>query len=178
MVGGASTRMGQPKGLLRSPDRAEPLLIRAVHVVESAGMRPVLVGEMSPYRSLNLGLPEIQDRPAGVGPIGGILGLLHCTAAPCIVWACDMPYVTAAMLRRLGEATPTAKVLCAHTDRWQPLLSRWCPSVAADVDAYVTQGGRSLRGALRHVQAEALPFADDLVRDWDCPSDVPVTPTT
>src|ERR1700738_620915 len=96
LAGGGSTRLGQDKALIEFDGK--PLLLRAVHVLESA-VRPVTV-VASRRKYADLGIQIIPDEWPGSGPLGGIVTALRHTAldAPSREWslilACDMPFVT------------------------------------------------------------------------------------
>ena len=76
-VGGRGERLGGvAKGLLKAPNAETTLIERALTELGAAlpDAEVVLVGEAAAYASL--GLRAIADAPAGVGPLGGLLGLL------------------------------------------------------------------------------------------------------
>ena len=93
---------GVAKGLLPAPDSGEPLVARLRHKAESLGLRCVLVGAAPAYAGL--GLEMIGDDPPGLGPLGGLRALLRAAAgAPVLALACDLPFVSRALLARLAS---------------------------------------------------------------------------
>lgn len=178
-VGGASLRMGgRPKGLLPAPDGSGAIAARLVRVCEAAGLRPVLVGRSAETERLLPGLERIADRPAGIGPIGGVAGLLAAAGAGGVVTlACDMPAVDEAMLRRLLATSSEVPLLAPRDEagRWQPFFARWDAARALPwLEAAIARGERSMQRLFdRH--ATALPLdaaAWRRLRDWDTPEDV------
>lgn len=123
-VGGQSSRMGSPKGLLPMPG-AEGVCVleHLLSTAERAQMFPVfLVGDASPYAALLSRLPHevtlLDDDPAGVGPLGGLAALLKACAqtdaAGVIAVACDMPFVQPPQIRALvgaGALEPSAAII-------------------------------------------------------------------
>jgi molybdopterin-guanine dinucleotide biosynthesis protein A len=131
-VGGQSSRMGgTPKGLLRAPHSTETLIARLARIARDAGLQPLLVGA-APLGELGATLPGILDHEPRLGPLSGLASLLdHAATEPCIAVACDMPHVSAALLRRLLLECPDAPVLAPRdpsTGKWQPLCARYHPS--------------------------------------------------
>ncbi len=177
-VGGGGTRMGGvAKGLLRGPDGL-PLVVRAARLLESVGCSVVLVGEHPAYREV--GLPMLPDvTKEGAGPLGGLVALLGAGAgdAPVLALACDMPHVSANLLRRLLEEAPGAAALAPRREgRWEPLCARYRPSAALALGKRrLAEGALALQGLLDALGATELPIsreeADELC-DWDSPEDI------
>lgn len=95
-AGGESRRMGQDKALL--PFLGKPLIARVLGRV-----RPIadelLVTTNRPENYAFLGLPLFSDRLPGRGALGGLYTALSIANRPLVgVVACDMPYVSAALL--------------------------------------------------------------------------------
>lgn len=177
-VGGASRRMGgAPKGLLPAADGSGALLQRIERLCRDAGLHPVLVGR-SP--AVEAALPHVEvldDRPAGIGPLGGLGALLHrARGGSAIMLACDLPALDAALLRRLAGSTSHA--LLAPRDpagRWQPFFSRWDADTALPwVEEAIAAGERSLQRLFdrRAAVLELRPDEWRALRDWDTPADV------
>jgi molybdopterin-guanine dinucleotide biosynthesis protein A len=175
-VGGAGTRMGGvAKGLLRTSD-GMTLVERLRGVLEGLGLKVVLVGASKPY--VGLGLEAIEDEPSGIGPLGGLVGLLRrAEDAPAIALACDMPFVSSALVARLLTASNGAPMVAPRRHgRWEPLCARYDPARVAPL-ALALIGARehSLQRLLRDGGAVELPIEDSeayQLRDWDTPDDV------
>jgi molybdopterin-guanine dinucleotide biosynthesis protein A len=137
--------------------------------------------EVGPGRS---SLASIREEPAGEGPLAAIVAGrrallergLPATAA-CIVVACDLPMLSAGVLRRLAEAPGEQSVLPIIDAVAQPLCARWS---ASDLDAAAVafkSGERSLR---RHPDRESATLLDEATwgsgasefRDADTPEDL------
>jgi molybdopterin-guanine dinucleotide biosynthesis protein A len=122
----------------------------------------------------------LADEPAGIGPIGGLRALLaYAGARPALVLACDLPYVSAALISRLAHAQSSAPVLAPRdpeTGKWQPLFARYdAPRVLPSLDAAITAGVRSFQTWLRGVHVEELVLLPDeraQLCDWDEPRDL------
>ena len=171
---------GAAKGLLPAPDSGEPLVLRLRRHAESLGLRCVLVGSAPAYAQL--GLPMLADDPAGIGPLGGLRALLVVAdPAPVLALACDLPYVSPALLRRLVEMMPAVAdhpfdvVAARRQDRWEPLCARY----EATVLPALTAGERSFQGLLRRLRVRELSLsAAEAVEltDWDSPDDLRAPP--
>ncbi|HEX6245854.1 MAG TPA: molybdenum cofactor guanylyltransferase [Polyangiales bacterium] len=179
-VGGRSSRMGGvPKGLLPAPDSGEPLVVRSVRIIRQAGHTPVLVGAADAYHAALPDLSRVADEPAGVGPLGGLNALLRAAGrASAIAIACDMPFVSSALLKRLAAYPSTAPVLAARNDagKWEPLCARYdAERVRPVLERALERGGRSFQGLLARVAVEVLELGEGertALLDWDTPEDV------
>ncbi len=174
-VGGASTRMGgQPKGLLRAPDGAS-IVQRWRALAATVGLPSVLVGDAGAYA--HLGIETVADERPGAGPLGGLVGLLRSRSEPqVVVVACDMPHVTAALLKRLAFAESSAAILAPLRDsRYEPLFARYDRARILPLAARQLAGGdRSLQKLLRDAGAQPFILSEDewpLLADWDRPAD-------
>lgn len=180
-VGGQSTRMGGfPKGNLRAPDSEQTLLERLLAQVRSAapGVPIVLVGQASAYAAL--GLAALDDRPTGVGPIGGLAALLEHAAglgaSHAIALACDLPRLSSALIGRLLSEQPQLAALAAQQESIRnPLIARYAVEPASlAVAAALAAGKRSLQAVLDQLQSGSLSVsASELAEldDWDSPAD-------
>lgn len=172
---------GVAKGLLPAPDGGAPLVTRLRQLAESLGLRCVLVGQAPAYGGL--GLPMLADDPPGIGPLGGLRALLGAAAgAPVLALACDLPYVSAALLKKLSVAPelevnqPPYDVRAARRqERWEPLCAWYAPSVLPALDRALAAGERSFQALLRRLHVHELPLsaaeAAELT-DWDAPGDI------
>ena len=93
-----------------------------------------------------------------LGPLGGLLALLaHAGERAAIAVACDMPFVSPELARRLAETRVAAPAVAARRDgRWEPFFARYdakvvLPTALAHADA--RRG--SLQALLDAVGAEA-----------------------
>ncbi len=187
-VGGQSRRMGGfPKGLLEAPG-GQSLVQRLVSEAQRALPEATicLVGEHPAYAPL--GLPQIADAPAGIGPLGGLLGLLGAATTSrverLLVMSCDLPFVRAPLMERLVAFAPEAAAVApldrfgegGGETRWQPFFARYrvAPSLAA-ASALHGAGGRSLQQLFSRLPgAVELPLSPEeraQLRDWDTPED-------
>lgn len=165
-TGGASSRMGRPKGLLTSD--GVTLVDRWRAIFEALHVPHVLVGGRPEYAHVDL--PQLADDPPGVGPIGGLAALLaHAGDRRAIAVACDMPYATAADIEALIEVKSTA---AARRDgRWEPLFAIYEPRALPIVRAHIARGERALFPVLDELGARPIEIAPSHLDDWDRPED-------
>ena len=182
-VGGRGSRLGGvAKGNLETRE-GERVITRLVAVCREAVADPelVLVGSVEAYA--DLGLPALADAPSGVGPIGGLRALLLAAEARCvrsvIALACDLPFLGAALIRRLASEELDAAFLSPRdAEFWQPLVARYQTLAAlAAVDAALAHGERALKSvpARLAARARALPIDERErleLRDCDSPDDL------
>ncbi len=181
-VGGNSSRMGgRPKGMLSHP--LNPKLTLVDHFRELAqqlGIECVLVGDKSAYA--HCGLHILSDKPAGIGPLGGLHALLdYCRTkgASAVAVACDMPYVSLDLMRRLCTAPSDFSVLAPKdptTQRWEPLFARYEPArVIPIVQERLSHRDHSLQSVVTVAPGETLPLTIEewlLLKDWDEERDI------
>ena len=185
-VGGESSRMGQPKGLLRAPhdpnhaQQSVTLVERLFSMSrEQLGFETVLVGRRPEYE--HLPYPTLADACSGAGPLGGLVAALTWARSRGHKWvvavACDLPYLSADLLERLACHGSEADVLCPRSEgKYQPLFARYAvgclPSLQAALDAF----DLSLQSILTELGTDVLALDEvdqaQLV-DWDRPEDVP-----
>jgi molybdenum cofactor guanylyltransferase len=185
-VGGKGTRMGGvAKGLLRAPDGTQTLIERLLARCARAapGAALFLVGQSAPYAALSL--PQLQDAPAGVGPIGGLRALLSRALADeselVLAFACDLPFldegVISALLLPFSDRASAARVPFVE-GRLQPLAAAYAPSATLDaVDRSLASGKHALMSVLDQLgtRLERVEFdaqSARALRDWDTPEDI------
>jgi molybdopterin-guanine dinucleotide biosynthesis protein A len=175
LAGGRGMRMGGlDKAELRTHD-GEALLDRLLRLGRAVQLECVVIGGGARRDACVL-----PDDPPGIGPIGGLRSLLvHAGARPVLALACDLPYVSAALISRLAHAPADAPVLAPRdleTGKWQPLFARYdAPRVLPVLDAAIAGGVRSFQTWLRAMQVTELALTPDeraLLCDWDEPSDL------
>jgi molybdopterin-guanine dinucleotide biosynthesis protein A len=178
-VGGSSSRMGgTPKGLLPARDTGEPLVVRLSRLGSELGFEPVLVGKADAYVTTVPTLRVIGDEPAGIGPLGGLQGLLRAAGSrSAIAVACDMPAVSKPLLSKLAHTSPNAMVVAPKREgRWEPLCARYSPFATAPLlGAALARGVRSFQelfDALEVVELTLSSAEQAGLVDWDSPEDV------
>ncbi len=175
-VGGASVRFGgRPKGLLPGPTGAALVEGLRGHCV-ALSVPCVLVGRRPEYA--HLGVETLDDEPAGVGPLGGLVALLRrAGGGRCVALGCDMPFVTRALLGALLAAdAPGPAVAARRGGRWEPMFARYdAPRALPTALSRLEAGARSTQGLLDALGAAELPLSlgeQRLLDDWDTPEDM------
>lgn len=187
-VGGASRRMGgSPKGLLQLPD-GRSLIERLLSEVKKAapGAPLFLVGRAEAYAHLRLS--ALSDSPTGIGPLGGLRALLLLAQAESrpnvLALACDLPFVSANLLKRLLLENPNAAALAPRVDGfWSAFTARYSVLALPSVDAALGAGEYGLQRLFERLGADATPLPVDSderleLRDWDTPEDRNSRPST
>ena len=177
-VGGGSTRMGgQPKGLLRAPS-GETLVERWKGVFAALAIPCVLVGERARDAYARADLEILTDARAeqNLGPLGGLVALLtHAGSRNAIAVACDMPFVSTELVRKLVSAPPASAVAPRRDGRWEPFFARYEARLVLPIAiAHANASRGSLQALLDAATAEELvmsPPEHAELRDWDTPED-------
>lgn len=126
--------MGTNKALLKID--GETLIERVVKTVESQIGNPVIITN-NPHQYTFLNLRSFPDLVREAGPLGGIYTALHYSPTPyCLVLACDLPFLTGALIKMLIEGRSTPDVLVVDAGKGpEPLCAvyrRTCLPVIRD----------------------------------------------
>jgi molybdopterin-guanine dinucleotide biosynthesis protein A len=139
LAGGAARRFGgRDKCRLVVEGRA--IIVRQIDVL-AAIARPVFVVGGDPARFADLGLQVHGDLIPGAGAIGGIYTALEVSPADrVIVVACDLPFLTPPLLRRLVELAEPRDGAWIHGPRGvEPLVAVYqraaAPAIRQAIDA-------------------------------------------
>ena len=153
LVGGASERFGSPKALARF--RGETLADRSARLLAEACDEVLLVGKETD----GLPLPVLDDGTSSRAPVHGVIaGMRRARHDVVVVLPVDVPLVTPAALRALGEAR-------AVPSRAIPLPGAYPSSLRPVLEQRVAAGEHSLRG----VNPATLTLPDGLLADVDTP---------
>lgn len=174
LAGGRSRRYGSPKALARIGGAA--LLERVREALAEAAGPPVLV-TADPALARAAGLPSRPDLIAGGGPAAGLHAALAWAEEEgrrgALVAACDMPFLSAALLRRLiavsREPPPALAVAPASAGRHgaEPLCAWYSVAALPAVERAARAGGARLVELLGELDARLLPL--DEVRAYGDP---------
>jgi molybdenum cofactor guanylyltransferase len=182
-VGGRASRMGGiAKGLLEAPDGTGSIVARTAALLRAEGVTPVLVGVHPEYAAL--ALEVVADDPRARGPLAGLLALLRrAGAGHALAIACDMPFVTPELVRRLRATEPDAAIVAPRSwdelraaALWEPLFARYdAARVLPHAERLATAGIGKLQVLLAEAGAVPLPVGAEeatFLRDWDSSADI------
>lgn len=157
LAGGQSRRMGRDKALLQLG--GQTLIERVLTAAHPLGYPRVIIGDPTAYAYL--GLPVHSDRRPGLGPLGGLYTALSTTAAPVLLLACDLPFLTQDFLHHLvGRRGPHQAVVPHTAAGLQPLCALYEPSCLATIEAALQADQLGMRDLLSNLSL-------DLVREKD-----------
>ncbi|MEM7437490.1 MAG: NTP transferase domain-containing protein [Myxococcota bacterium] len=181
-VGGQSSRMGRPKGLLPVPGGGTTILEHIVKCGRRAGLDPFLVGDAAPYVDLEPEVARVADDPKVPGPLGGLVAALRLADQTLVDFvitvACDMPYIDVGVLETLRDHPSSAAVVAARRAPgapWEPMLARHRTELSLPALVGVSGATRSFQQFFASVEVEPLQLNEALLqalRDWDVPDDV------
>ena len=156
LCGGASRRMGRPKALLDFD--GEPLLCRVVRVVSQI-VSPVIVvaGPKQTLPELPTGTLIGRDLVEYAGPLVGLaagLALMPPSASHAFVTACDMPFITANLVRLfVSFAQPNRLLMPVIRNERQPLPGIYPMVITTTIQNQLQAGNSSLRSLWRRAAA-------------------------
>jgi molybdopterin-guanine dinucleotide biosynthesis protein A len=164
LAGGAGRRMGgRDKGLVEVEGR--PLVAWTADALRPQAGRLWISANRNAGRYAPLAERVIADRLDGFqGPLAGIAAALAVTESTWLLTApCDTPLLPADLGKRLAAALaaePAADLaIAADTVRQHPLHALLPTRLAPGLDAYLAEGGRSVRGWLAGLRPAVVTFA-------------------
>jgi molybdopterin-guanine dinucleotide biosynthesis protein A len=172
LAGGVSSRFGQDKALAELSGMS--MIERMHRVLQSIYLPGVwVVGD--PRKYSQFGIPCIQDRWPGEGPLGGILtALRHSqeyewprtallqkdrTPAKNFIVGCDMPFLNKEWMEELlirTRETGADVVVPKSAFGLEPLCACWRTSVAEKIQAAFDEGVRKVTEAMARLRVEVL----------------------
>lgn len=177
LVGGKGSRMGGvEKG--RIPFRGKPLLQYSLEATTGFGQRLLSVGEKKGYAPF--GLPTIPDVLPGLGPIGALqAGLGASCHSTCLFLACDMPFVSGALIEYLcGYDDAFFDVVLFQTgERLHPLCALYKKRILPLVEEQIKKGDYRLTALLERLRVKRVPlthsaFTEKALSNVNTPDDL------
>lgn len=162
LAGGENRRYGgRPKALAEVG--GERIAVRAIRALGAAVDRVVIVANDVPtYR--RLGQPVRSDIRPGLGALGGIYTAVRwaedegCEGA--LVVACDMPFLSSGLLRRLVSGAKASEAVLPESDsrrRMEPLCAFYGIGCRPAIEAAIDRGDRAVISFFDDVSLRLMP---------------------
>ena len=139
LAGGRASRMdGVNKGTLVIGQTA--IIDRQLETLREVADDIFVVGR-SDISWTSRGLGVIPDEIPNAGPLGGIYTAI--VRSPCertLVVACDMPFLSGALLRELAAVNDADLVIPRHAGRYEPLCAIYSRACADDIRDRLARG--------------------------------------
>lgn len=171
LAGGTSSRMGRNKALL--PWRGTTLLDYVAGEVRAAAGSLAIVGPTGQYE----GFPEIPDLFPGAGPLGGVITALRASEAEWnLIVACDMPGISAPVLREMLDGAQAAGPDCllpvGPSGQPEPLCAVWHKRAEPLLTRALETGVRKMTDAMEGLHVARWPIANgEVFRNVNTPED-------
>ncbi len=176
LAGGDSRRMGQDKAALVLDGKT--LLERVTATMQA--IFPKVIVSVRQLRS-GVEVPQVCDEQDAGGPLAGLIaGLARTDTRWVFAVACDMPFVTQAVVAQLATLRGVHQAVVPLVGGYpQPLAAFYATSALEAMRASLAAGDKSLRGGLkkldvRYVGEDELRACDPQLRsffDLDTPQD-------
>ena len=167
LAGGASSRMGQDKGLIEIG--GEPLVVWTAQLVRPLVDSVTVVGAPGTYR--RFGLASIRDKvpglsrvPAFAGPLAGIVTALSSSKRTWnLILACDLPYLSTewinVLLARALKSGGQAFLPCTSRGM-EPLAGVYRKDASEELARAFKEGVRKVTDALARISVETVSGED------------------
>lgn len=165
LAGGESRRMGQDKASLLLGERT---LLQSVIATMQPLFAEVIISVRQPRPEI--ALPQVCDNPLHAGPLAGLVaGLERATTPWVFAVACDMPFITPAVIEYLARQRADRQAVVPIVQGYpQPLAAFYAAScLAVARDCLNGSGKHSLRALLKHLQVRYVNEAEMLEADPD-----------
>jgi molybdenum cofactor guanylyltransferase len=156
LAGGAATRLGGANkaalrvGGARIIDRQLALLREVAD--------PVFIVSRDAARFADLDIAVVPDLVPGLGPLGGIETALASSPHPrTLIVACDLPFLSRTLLRRLVQPSDADLVIPRSTRGHEPLCATWAAVCLGPVRRRIEAGHRKAALLVQDVRVEELP---------------------
>lgn len=172
LAGGLSTRYGSPKAL--ATVGGHRIVDRAAAALREVTDRVVAIANDEGVER-EIGLPARADVHAGLGALGGIHSALlwahdeHCGGV--LIVACDMPFLSVPLLRRVLELSAAADVVAPESGGprgIEPLCAYYATTCLPAVESAIVRGDR--RVIAFHDAVSVHHLALDEVRTFGDPA--------
>lgn len=163
LCGGKSSRMGQPKEIMRL--RSGKTLIEHVYnVLSRFCAKVVLSGNPEKLPASIEGLDRIHDRFKNIGPIGGLEALLSSgLAKEFLIIPCDLDQITVDVIRILAKAKGHCPIILRTKDQIEPLLGRYSSDMLPFIRNRIRNNLFSLKGILCDTEHIVIDVPDELI---------------
>ncbi len=163
IAGGASTRMGRDKALLRYG--GQTLLERTARLGLALDLPVLVCGRAAPADWSLPAVGFVPDSALGAGPLGGLIVALSQFPAVLAV-AVDLPRLDAhalAWLLAAARAQPQAAAVAGTRDgRAEPLFACYRAAALPMANAHLARGEHALHRLLRALDAVLMPMPPDI----------------
>jgi molybdopterin-guanine dinucleotide biosynthesis protein A len=160
LAGGKSSRMGTEKGL--SMLKQKPLISYAIKTLKPV-CNPIIIAANTPnYKQF--GHPVVLDIVKNVGPLGGILSGLHASnTADNIVLTCDMPLISADLIRYiLSEKENYKAVVPVFHNLVEPLCAFYHQSVITQIHELIKNKIYKMQEVVTYFDTKFVTIEPDL----------------
>lgn len=175
LCGGESSRMGQPKALLRYHD--EPQFLHTAALLQHFCRQVFISVNVDIGDSRGYVIIPDAEQYKNVGPIGGMLSAIEqYNQTSILVAACDYPHLQQNdLLQLLHEYAEHYEAVCfVHPDSKlaEPLIAIYHPSCFKKMQDYFNGGGQSLRKFLGQIPTKLItPKNTAALKSYDTPED-------
>lgn len=154
-AGGRSSRLGEDKGLAQLAGK--PLIEHVIARVSGLA-EDILITTNNPAGYRTLGFRLASDRQPRAGALEGLrTALAAARGARVLVVACDMPFLSAALLLHLLESPAASPVTIPRwNDHLQPLCAVYSVECLPEVEGLLDSGEQRVQALLGEVSADIV----------------------
>ncbi|MFK8044480.1 MAG: molybdenum cofactor guanylyltransferase [Crocinitomicaceae bacterium] len=159
LAGGHSRRMGEDKGLIEVKGKA--IIQYLIETCQIISKNMIIISNSEHYNVF--GYPVYSDIIKNIGPIGGLYTGLHNSVNDWnIVLSCDVPLVSAQLLRKLAESRNEEKFagVAAHQERIHPTIGLYHKNFIPTIKNVIKQKQYKMSNLYEHPKATIIDCND------------------
>ncbi len=163
LAGGQSLRMGRDKAFL--PIAGRPVILRVLERVSSLSDDVILITNTPDKYRVCPDCRVVEDIHPYKGPLGGIQSALTVARNPhCLIVACDMPFLNAALLRHMVGLVRSYDVVVPRVaDRLETMHALYSQACLAPIERHLLGGELAIRSFFDDVHVRIVE-CDEVAR--------------
>ena len=144
LVGGKSSRMGEPKAWLEIENK--PIINRTIEIANRITNELIIVSseDYKPFDTLKTKI--VTDQIKGKGPLMAIFTALQSISnSHCLILACDLPFITERILIEMGRKIGSHDAVVPLTNNgFEPLCAIYAQSCSSPIESRINQNKLSV----------------------------------
>lgn len=160
LAGGASSRMGNDKGLCNY--KGKPLIFYAINVLNTI-CDDIIISSNNPESYSSFGYKIVADEIKKIGPLGGIYSCLkYSQTTDNLIISCDMPHLTSELMYSLLSFSAQYDIVVSQhvNSYYEPLAGYYSSNVTPVIERFIKIKDYKLLNLFEKVKFKSIPIED------------------